>query len=45
MITQLDVDECLNSPCQNSATCEDLVDGFMCDCEDGFTGVVCETGM
>ena len=47
---QIDIDECLSSPCQNSATCRqrsdstragfDLsaADGYDCDCVTGFTG-------
>ena len=40
----LDIDECESCPCQNCGTCMDEVNGFMCECEDGFTGLECETG-
>ena len=38
-----DIDECLPEPCQNNATCVDLVDAFDCTCLVGYTGTVCET--
>ena len=37
-------DECLSSPCQNEASCVDLLNGFQCACASGYTGVVCQTG-
>ena len=30
--------------CENGGTCTDIEDGYACACENGFTGVVCETG-
>ena len=39
------MDRCSSDPCQNGATCKDLVDHFDCLCEIGFTGVLCETRM
>ena len=33
---------CDPNPCQNGGTCIDEVDGFMCDCINGFTGVTCD---
>ena len=38
-----DIDECFSEPCQNNATCVDLVDAFDCTCLVGYTGTVCET--
>ena len=39
----LDIDECLSSPCENGGTCTDGVDGYTCSCVAGYTGVSCET--
>lgn len=39
-----DIDECASSPCINSGTCSDLVNGFNCSCMAGFTGDQCQTG-
>jgi hypothetical protein len=37
------VDECGSSPCNNSGTCQDMVDGYLCNCTSGYTGTACET--
>ena len=34
----LDIDECLSSPCHNNATCNDTDGSYECTCDDGFTG-------
>lgn len=39
-----DIDECASMPCQNNATCNNLLDMYTCDCPDGFEGVNCENG-
>ena len=39
-----DIDDCASSPCNNSGTCKDEVNGFNCSCAPGFTGVTCEHG-
>ena len=44
LVFLLDVNECESSPCMNNATCNDDVDGYTCNCADGFTGTHCETG-
>ena len=38
-----DIDECGSDPCQNGGTCNDAVNGFSCDCVDGYTGPFCQT--
>ena len=40
-----DIDECASAPCQNGGTCNDLVNGFSCDCDAGYTDIICSTGM
>jgi len=41
----VDVDECDSFPCMNGATCVDNVDSFTCNCQSGYTGDTCQTGM
>eukprot|EP00794_Sanderia_malayensis_P006995 gene6995-7780_t len=38
----IDIDECLSSPCQNNATCSNLVNKYTCTCLPGYAGVNCE---
>ncbi|KAL3876040.1 hypothetical protein ACJMK2_033926, partial [Sinanodonta woodiana] len=38
----IDIDDCLDHTCQHEATCEDIVNGFMCMCPAGYTGYLCE---
>lgn len=40
----LETNECSSMPCRNEGTCVDIVNGFMCECVDGFNGQTCETG-
>ena len=42
--TVSEIEECLSNPCQNSATCNELVNGYTCTCADGFTGTICDLG-
>ena len=39
----IDIDECHSSHCQYG-TCEDLPNGYKCNCNHGYTGTNCETG-
>ena len=40
----LDIDECATIPCQNGGSCTDQVNGYTCNCVDGYYGNDCETG-
>ena len=39
-----EIRECASNPCQNSATCDDLINGYQCICMGGYEGVNCEIG-
>lgn len=41
----LDVDECAALPCKNGGTCADMVNGYICTCNLGYTGLQCEESM
>ena len=43
-LTFIEINECSPDPCQNGATCMDLVGSYRCDCKSGYTGSKCETG-
>lgn len=38
------IDECLSDPCNDigSLKCNDSINSFTCDCNPGFTGLLCE---
>ena len=35
---------CNGSPCQNGGKCTDTGDNFRCECQNGFTGIICQIG-
>ena len=39
-----DIDECSSNPCQNGATCVDMIAYFTCNCKGGYNGTYCEIG-
>lgn len=40
-----DINECASNPCQNAGTCRDGINGYICNCAGGYTGIHCETGL
>ena len=40
----LDVNECLNNPCQNGGTCANTFGSYTCQCRQGFKGFNCANG-
>ena len=40
-----DINECVSDPCQNSATCKNLINAYSCTCVEGYEGTHCENGM
>ena len=38
----MNINDCASSPCQNNATCKDLIGGFNCICQANYTGSRCE---
>lgn len=38
-----DIDECESSPCVHG-NCTDHVNGYLCECISGYTGVSCNIG-
>ena len=41
-----EIDECAESqsPCNGHGECQDEVNGFSCECYDGYEGLTCQTG-
>ena len=42
-LCETELDECSSAPCQNNATCSDLIAGYVCACPPGFNGTNCES--
>lgn len=38
-------DACGSDPCQNGATCTNILSSYNCSCPPGYEGMDCETGM
>ena len=38
-----DINDCDPNPCENEGTCDDLVNGYHCQCVVGYTGATCQT--
>ena len=43
MFTFSDIDDCMESPCNNNGTCIDGIASYTCECPLGFEGQDCET--
>ena len=40
-----DIDDCIDTPCKNGATCKDGINSYSCICPLGLTGKACELSM
>lgn len=40
-----EINECLSNPCQNNATCQNLINGYRCSCLPGYSGTNCQTNI
>ncbi|NP_001158418.1 delta protein precursor [Saccoglossus kowalevskii] len=39
---EVEIDDCIDNPCQNGGVCNDLINNYACQCPPAFTGVHCE---
>lgn len=40
---EIDINECVKSPCLNGAICRNTMGAYQCMCQPGYTGQKCET--
>lgn len=40
---EIDINECVKSPCRNGALCHNTMGGYQCKCQPGYNGQKCET--
>ncbi|XP_063965289.1 neurogenic locus notch homolog protein 1-like isoform X3 [Lytechinus pictus] len=40
-----EIDECSSNQCQNNATCVDQINGYLCECAEGFNGTNCDNNI
>lgn len=36
---ETNINDCTPEPCKNDAKCSDLINGYQCSCQDGYTGI------
>ncbi|KAL3282925.1 hypothetical protein HHI36_006083 [Cryptolaemus montrouzieri] len=41
-LCEIDLNECDSNPCLNNGTCLDAVNGYLCRCPSGYSGIHCE---
>ena len=40
-----DTNDCAGDPCASTGTCQDQVDGFICICDSGYDGTLCNNNI
>lgn len=40
---EIDINECVKTPCLNGAICQNSIGSYKCNCKSGYTGRNCET--
>ena len=41
----LEINECATGPCENGATCHDKVNGYFCECAEGYDDTLCDNNI